>query len=139
LDDNVSENREYTMRRIFAFCILCAFLPAAIGCYSTGPIAKDQLVAQAPETEITLFAKDSVRYTFAGENYRIHGDTLSGYGIKTKNLSANAVFDVSVPYAEIDSIEARTFKETRTYALFGGIGLVILLFFTPLFTSHRVL
>ena len=117
--------------------MLLASLSFYIGCYSTEMVSKDTLKAKVEQVDITVFMKDSLVYKFSKENYRIQGDTLSGYGIRQRNLSTDVVFAASLPFAEIDSIETRNVDPARTIALCGGIGLGVVLIITLLFRHDQ--
>jgi hypothetical protein len=124
---------EGTVKRKIVSCVLVASLSFYIGCYSTEMVSKDELKAKVEQLDITIFTKDSLEYKFSKENYRIQGDTLSGYGIRRWNVSTDVIFDASLPFADIDSIETREFDPTRTIVLCGGIGLGVVLIITLLF------
>lgn len=104
-------------------CILVAALLFSCGCYTTGTVSKKDLKARADPVDITFFTKDSLEYSFSKENYRVQGDTLSGYGMRSRNAVRDVVFNASVSLADIDSIETSEFDATTTVLLCGGIGL----------------
>jgi hypothetical protein len=98
-------------------------------------VSKDEFKARAEQADITIFTKDSLDYKFSQGNYRIQADTVSGYCIRRSNSSTDVVFDASLSFADIDSIETRELDLPRTIALCGGIGLgvslAIILLFRP--------
>lgn len=117
--------------------MLAASLSFSIGCYSTELISNDELKAASGQVDIIVFAKDSSGYEFAKGNYRIAGDTLSGYGIRKQKSSTEVIFDASVSFAAIDSIKTRELDLPRTIALCGGIGLGVLVIIALLFQNDE--
>ena len=127
------------MNRKIVSCVLVASLSFCTGCYSTEMVSKDELKAKDEPVDITIFTRDSLEYKFSKENYRIQGDTLSGYGMRTGNVSTVVVLDARISIAEIDSIEAREFSLPHTILLCGGIGFVGVLIITLLSRRDQTL
>lgn len=94
-----------------------------IGCYSTGSVTKEEFRTKAEQTDITVFTKDLSQYRFAREEYRIHGDTLSGAGFRVLNTTEEKVLDASIPFADIGLIQTRQFSLGKTILLCSGAGL----------------
>ena len=111
------------MTRKIVSCVLVASLSFSIGCYSTEMVSKDEIKTRIDPVDITIYTKDSLEYKFSKECYRIQGDTLSGYGIRTSNRSSSIVLDASLSFADITSIETRQFSLIRTILLCAGVGL----------------
>jgi hypothetical protein len=114
---------EVTLKRKIVSCVIVASLSFYLGCYSTEMVSKDEIKARIDHVDITICTKDSLAYKFSKENYRIEGDTLSGYGIRTSNRSSDIVLDASLSFADITSIETREFSLIRTILLCAGVGL----------------
>jgi hypothetical protein len=131
----MSNKREVNMKRKIVSCVLVASLLFSIGCYSPGMISKEE--AKAKQGDITVFTKDSSEYKFLKENYRIRGDTLTGFGVRKWNMSSDIVLDASLSFAEIDSIEAKEFDATKTTLVCCGVGLGAALIIYVLFFSHE--
>jgi hypothetical protein len=128
---------EVTLKRKIVSCVLVASLSFYIGCYSTEMVSKDELKAKSGQVDITIFAKDSLEYEFTKGNYRILGDTLSGYGIRKQKVSTEVISDASLSFAVIDSIQTREFDLPRTIAFCGGIGLGVVVIITLLFQHNQ--
>jgi hypothetical protein len=124
------------VKRNVIFGLSVASLVTFAGCYTTEMLTAEGLKAKAEPVDITVFMKDSYEYRFAKENYRIAGDTLSGYGIRKRNLSTDVVLHASCALAECDSIEGREFDLARTVSLCAGAGAVAFLLVHILWTSH---
>jgi len=104
-----------------------------IGCYSTDTATKEDLASKAALANISVYTKHSEEYDFSKGNYRVQGDSLTGYAIRRKNDSTEVVLRASLSFAAIDSIEMREFDMVRTIAFGGGIGLGVLILKTLLF------
>jgi hypothetical protein len=128
---------EVTLSTKIVSCVLVASLSFYIGCYSTELISTDGLKAKSGQVDIIVFAKDSSGYEFTKGNYRIAGDTLSGYGVRTQKESTEVIFDASVSFAAVDSIKTRKLDLPRTIALCGGIGLGVVVIIALLFQSDE--
>jgi hypothetical protein len=135
----LERHQEITVKEKIVSCVLVVSLSFYIGCYSTEMVSIDELRARADQADITVFTKDSLEYTFSIGNYRIQADTLSGYGVRRSNASADAVFDASLSFADIDSIKTREFDPPRTIALCGGIGLGVFLVIMLLFRDNQTM
>jgi hypothetical protein len=105
-------------------CMLVFSLLVYCGCHTTGIISRDGLRSGDNQADITVFARDSLQYKFSGENHHVRGDTLTGYGMRVHHAVTDVVFQASLPLAEVDSIETRSFDLTTTVMVAGGIGLV---------------
>ena len=113
--------------------MLVASLGFNIGCYNTAMVSKDELKARVEQVDISILTNDSLEYKFSKGNYRIQGDTLSGYGIRRGNVTTDVVLDASLPFAQVHSIEIREFDLAKTIFLCAGIGLGGVLLYTLLF------
>lgn len=111
------------MKRQIVSCVFVTSVLFSIGCYSPGMVTKEEVKAKAGQIDITLFMKDHIAYEFLKENYRIHGDTLTGFGVRRSNVSSDIVLDASLSFANIDSIGTRVFDPTKTALLCCGVGL----------------
>jgi hypothetical protein len=120
------------MKRKIISCLLIFSLLFSVGCYSTDLITKEEFKAKVKQDDITLFMKNSLEYKFLKDNYSIQGDTLSGFGVRKWSWGSDIVLDASLPFTDITSIEARQFNLTRTLILCGGIGVPIIILFSPL-------
>jgi hypothetical protein len=116
--------REDIMSTKIVSCVLLASLCFSLGCYNAEAISKAELKAQTEQADMTVFMKDSVEYKFIKDNYQVHGDTLSGFGVRTSGASTELVRNARLPLADIGSIESRGFNLKNTLLLCGGIGLV---------------
>jgi hypothetical protein len=117
---------------------LCvALLLACAGCYTTEMVTAEGLKTRVEPAELVLFMKDAREYRFAKGNYRIAGDTISGYGIRKWNQSEDVVLDASCALADCDVIEAKEFDLPRTIALCAGAGAGALLLFHLLWPPHN--
>jgi hypothetical protein len=124
------------VKRNVIFGLSVASLVTFAGCYTTEMMTAEGLKARTEPVDITVFMKDSCEYRFAKENYRIAGDTLSGYGIRKRNLSTDVVLHASCALAECDSIEGREFNLTRTVTLCASAGVAAFLLVQLLWHSH---
>ena len=114
------------MIRKIVSCVLVASLSLYIGCYSTEMVSKDELKAKTEQVDITVVTKDFLEYKFSQKNYRIQGDTLSGYGIRKGNMSAGIALDARLSFADMTSIESTEFSLVRTILLCSAVGLGVL-------------
>ena len=116
------------MTRKIVSCILIASLSLSIGCYSNQTITKEELKTRAELDDITVYTKESLSYDFPKENYRIQGDTLSGFLVqRSATTGIFESFVVSIAFADITSIEVEKFSVLKTIILCGVVGLVIVL------------
>ena len=127
------------MKRKIVSCLLLASFSYYVGCYSTEVASKDELKEKVEQVDITIFTKDSLEYKFSKDNYRIRGDTLSGYGIRRGNVSTEVVLDARISFANIDSIETQELNLPHTILLCGGIGFIGVLIITLLFKRDQTL
>lgn len=123
-------------RKVVAY-VLVASLLFSIGCYSTGMVTKDEFKAKVEKDDITVFTKGYLEYKFLKENYRIRGDTLTGFGIRKWNMSSDIVLDASLSFADIDSIGTKEFDATKTTLLCGGVGVGVAVIVYLLFHSNE--
>lgn len=91
-----------------------------IGCYSTGSVTKEEFRAMTEKPDIAVYTKDLSQYIFAGEKYRIHGDTLTGTGVRRRNTVEDSVRAGSIPFADIGLVQTREFSIGKTLLLGGG-------------------
>ena len=125
------------MKRRIVSCVLVASLFFSIGCYSNGTVSKDEFKTKADKDDITLFTNDSSEYKFLKGNYRVQGDTLTGFGVRKSKMSSDIVLDASLSFADIDSIETREYDGTKTILLCGGVGLGAALIMYTLLHSNE--
>jgi hypothetical protein len=111
------------MRKEIVSCVLVASLMFYIGCYNTELLTKEGLKARVEQCDITVSTKDSLDYTFLKDNYRIQGDTLTGFGVRKSHSVSDVVLDASLPFANITAIETREFSTGKTVLLCSGVGL----------------
>lgn len=104
-------------------CVLVGSLCFSIGCYNAETVSKDELKAQTEQADITVFTKDSLEYKFIKNNYQLHGDTLSGFGVRKSTVSTEIVRDARLALEDVASIETRGFNLRSTILLCGAIGL----------------
>jgi hypothetical protein len=127
------------MRREIVSCVLVASLMLCVGCYNTELVTKEGLKARTEQCDITVSTKDSLDYTFLKDNYRIQGDTLTGYGVRRSTGLSEVVLDASLPFANITSIAYKEFSPWKTIALCGGVGLGVLIVSELLFRQNQSL
>jgi hypothetical protein len=125
--DRFCDLLEDRVKRKIVSLLLVATHSFYIGCYSTEVVSREELKTRVDQVDIGIFTRDSLKYEFAKGNYRVQGDTVSGYGIQWSNMSAAVVSNASLPFAVIDSVETRELNLARTIALCGGIGLGVVL------------
>jgi hypothetical protein len=111
------------MNRKIVSCVLLASLSLYIGCYASGTVTKEELKAKTDRIDMTVYTKDLSRYKFSKEDYRIHGDTLSGSGIRMWNTIDDTVRNASISFADIGLIESNELSVWKTVLLCGGLGL----------------
>jgi hypothetical protein len=123
----------FTLRSQVVSCLLLAFLSWSVGCYSTEEVSKEDFKALGGQVDVIVFTTDSLSYEFSRGNYRTQGDTVSGYGIRRRNGSAEVLPALTVRLSDGDVIETRAFDLLRTAMLCGGIGLGCLILYAVLF------
>ena len=107
-------------RKIIAYILLVSF-SLSFGCHNTSELSKDDLIS-TPTTDlktkcegfdVTVSTSNSGKYNFSKDNFRIHADTLTGFG--TQYLNGNDVpFRGSIPLGDVRSIETKEFSPTKT-------------------------
>ena len=126
------------MERQLVSCILIGSLFTCIGCYSSRTVTKGELKGKVEQVDIAIYTKSFEEYKFSKENYRIRGDTLSGFGVQvgkermtmsdyskqTKNrpastpISENATLQdsvvVSIAFADITRLVVSEFNLSNT-------------------------
>ena len=112
---------------------MLAFLPMWFGCYNIESATRDSITTQEEQLEVRVLTKDSVEYRFLGENYRIQGDTLSGFGVRTRSNSSEIVFDARLVLSDMTFIETKEFSARRTIAFIAALGIVGYLIIKVLF------
>ena len=112
---------------------MLAFLPMWFGCYNIESATRDSIKSQEEQLEVRVMTKDSVEYRFLGENYRIEGDTLSGFGVRTQSNSSEIVFNTRLALSDMTFIETKEFKAGRTVAFIAALGVVGFLIIKVLF------
>ena len=132
----IFNNVEITTKRKIVSCVLVALLMFCLGCYSTVMVTKEEFKAKAKQDDITLFTKDSLEYKFLKENYRVRGDTLTGFGVRRSNMSSDIVLDASLSFADVVSIETKEFDAAKTTLLCCGVGVGAALIVYILFHSN---
>jgi hypothetical protein len=118
-------------------CVLVSSILFSIGCYNTQTITREQLQATAKERlnaeqlDVTVIMKDSLEYRFVKDNYRIQGDTLTGFGVQTIGDSERS-FQGSIAFADITSLRTTEFSLAKTiiaaslpFAAFGVFVLIL--------------
>lgn len=126
------------MKKKITLCVLISFLVFSIGCYNTQTITREQfevttkeeLKARCEQLSITVITSDSLEYKFDKGNYRIEGDTLSGFGDQVLG-GTDRRFQGSISFAGITSLKTEEFSLAKTiiaaalpFAAFGGIVLI---------------
>lgn len=129
---------EVNVKRKIVSCVLVSSLLFSIGCYSPGVVTKEELKAKAERIDITVFTKDSTEYKFLKDNYRIQGDTLSGFGVRRRNMSSDIVLDASLSLSDVNSIETKKFDLMRTMLLCGGGGLFAVIIYEQFFHKEVI-
>lgn len=107
------------MKIISAFLI--ASLLFSIGCYSRWAITKEELDAAArerlgagaSECNVRVFMNNSVEYRFDKGNYHVHGDSLTGFGVR-KADGEETRFDGSIALSEVTSLKTSEFMLVPT-------------------------
>jgi hypothetical protein len=127
------------MKRKIVPWFLVASLLFYIGCYNTEMVSKEGLKARVEQYNITVSTKDSLEYKFLKDNYRVQGDTLTGFGVRKSNNFSDIVLDASLPFADITSIETKEFSLGKTFLLCSGVGLGAALIIKILFTHDQPL
>ncbi|HMK39650.1 MAG TPA: hypothetical protein VK569_09935 [Bacteroidota bacterium] len=119
------------MKKGLVVCVVVAASLGVVGCYSKGPVTKEELNEKGGEFDIVVITKDLTRYDFAKGDYHIHGDTLSGAGTRTIIRGDATAIDASISSADIGLIESSQFSPVKTILAVGGIGVgfVILMSF----------
>ena len=117
-------------------CLLVGSLSFSVGCYTGVTVKKEELPKSVGESDIIVHTRDSLEYRFSGENYRVHGDTLSGYGIRRGRVLVEEALVASLPFAAVDSLEVQKFDAGRTILLCGGIGIGAALIAIMAFGRH---
>jgi hypothetical protein len=112
---------------------MLAFLPMWFGCYNIESATRDSITTQEEQLEVRVLTKDSVEYRFLGENYRIQGDTLSGFGVRTRSNSSEIVFDARLALSDMTFIETKEFSARQTIAFIAALGIVGYLIIKVLF------
>jgi hypothetical protein len=104
-----------------------------VGCYSTSTVTKEDLKGKVGQLDITVITKDLSQYNFSKEDYRIHGDTLSGAGVRRRIMEDEVALSASIAFTDIGLIETREYSPVKTTLAWGGIvlgvGVFISLFF----------
>lgn len=113
--------------------VMLAFLPMWSGCYNIESATRDSITTQEEQLEVRVLTKDSVEYRFLGENYRIQGDTLSGFGVRTRSDSSEIVFDARLALSDMTFIETKEFSARQTIAFIAALGIVGYLIIKVLF------
>ena len=131
------------MKRKIISCVLAASLLFSVGCYGTGMMTKEELKARTEQVDITVFTKDSLKYEFSKDHYRIQRDTLTGWSCVallesghpvTVNTSARDSVVTSIALADIVSLKTKEFDLTNTILLCVGVGIGgVVLFFLSAF------
>jgi hypothetical protein len=115
---------EVTMKFISA--LLIASLLVSVGCYNNQTIVKEdldkatveKLRSEVGQRDIVLFTKDSLEYHFSKENYRIKGDTLTGFGVQTFGEQEKG-FHGSISFADVTSLKTSEFSLGNTLFAIG--------------------
>jgi hypothetical protein len=106
--------------------VLLFSLAFYVGCYTIGPITKEELKARVHQVDITVYTHTSLTYDFSGGYYRIRGDTLSGVVPVRRDLFSEARYDngrtIDILFSDIKSIETETFDLVTTLLIVGGVG-----------------
>jgi hypothetical protein len=127
------------MKRKIVSWLLVGSLSLYIGCYNTEMVSKEGLKPRVEQYDITVSTKDSLEYIFLKDNYRVQGDTLTGFGVRRSNRRSDIVLDASLPFADITSIETKEFSFGKTLLLCAGIGLGAAFIIKILFTHDQPL
>ena len=117
---------EVTIKKKTISFVLIVSLSFSIGCYNNQtstkeeltPTAKEKLTAEVEQHDITILTKDSREYQFSKENYRIQGDTLTGFGVQKINDNEGR-FHGSIALADITSLKTTEFSLTKTLLAIG--------------------
>ena len=125
------------MKRKIISCVLVASFSFSIGCYNTQTITREQLQStskgqlNAEQLDITVCTIDSLEYKFLKDNYRIQGDTLTGFGVQTIG-GIDRHFQGSISFANITSLKTAEFSLAKTivaaslpFVAFGGFILIL--------------
>jgi hypothetical protein len=121
------------MKKKIISCVLVTSLSFSVGCYNTQTITREQLEAttkeklkaECEEVDIAVFTKDSLGYKFLKGNYRIQGDTLTGFGAQTI-AGTERRFQGSISFADITSLETEEFDLAGTIIAIGlPVGFVV--------------
>ena len=122
------------MKKKIISCVLVSSLLSSIGCYNTQTITREQfqattmerLSAESEQFDITICTIDSLEYKFLKDNYRIQGDTLTGFGVQTMGGTERR-FQGSIAFADITSVKTEEFSLAKTiiaaalpFVAFGG-------------------
>jgi hypothetical protein len=117
---------EVIMKKRTISFVLILSLSFSIGCYNNQTITKEELTpttkgklnAEGEQRDITVLMKDSREYQFSKENYRIQGDTLTGFGVQKINDNEGP-FHGSIALADITSLKTTEFSLTKTLLAIG--------------------
>lgn len=123
------------MKKKTVSCVLLASLLLYLGCYSNQTIesrelegsAREELKTNAEEADITVFTKGSLEYKFLKGNYRIHQDTLVGFGMQATGwFERDVPFRGSISFADISSLKMEKFSLGTTIAVIAvPVGVVV--------------
>jgi hypothetical protein len=107
--------------------VLLVSLSFYVGCYTTEPVTKQELIAQGEKVDIAVYTHTSLRYDFPGGYYRVRGDTLSGIVPVRRDLFSEARYDsgrpIDILFSDIKSIDTETFDVVTTILIVGGVAL----------------
>ena len=123
----------FRVRRRVVSCLLVGSLSLSVGCYNTAVVSTEGFRALGDQVDVIVSTPDSLQYEFTRGNYRTQGDTVSGYGIRRRNGSAEVLPSLCLRLSDGDVIETSEFDLLRTAMLCGGIGLGCLILYTVLF------
>jgi hypothetical protein len=108
------------MRKGVSYLLVISIVMHA-GCYSRQMIVNEELngstrgelTAEVEGRDVVVITKGSSEYRFLKGNYRIHADTLIGFGIQKMGIR-EVEFHGSIPLASIVSLETETFNTAGT-------------------------
>lgn len=144
------------MKKKIISCVLLASVSFYIGCYNNQTItsaelktmSNEELKAKVKNLDLTVGTKDSAEYKFTRENFRIHGDTLSGFDVQSwkehmttaeynelvekhptltaisAHSSAHDTVVTSISLADITSVKTKEFSLGETIFVVLGVGAV---------------
>jgi len=118
--------------------VLAASLLCCIGCYNNRTVTKEELKAKVEPVDIAVYTKGFTEYKFSRENYRIQGDSLTGFGVQvgkermkisayseqlndrsaaetlSENTSLHDSVVVSIAFADISRLVANEYNLSNT-------------------------